>query len=69
MPSVVPDEYEYRQLFGYVKKVDRTGPYAINSGGTATLIGTPSGPPPEVTGLQFNDAANSMYVALRSIGV
>ena len=69
MPSVIPEGYVYWDRFGYVRESDRTGPYAINSSGTATLIGTPSGPPPEVTGLQFNDAANSMYVALRSIGV
>jgi len=61
MPSAIPAGYVYWDRFGYVRESDKTGPYAIDSGGTPTLIGTPSGPPPEVTGLQFNDAENSMY--------
>lgn len=69
MPSVIPAGYVYWDRFGYVRESDKTGPYSISSSGTPALITLPSGPPPEVTGLQFDDAANSMYLALRSIGV
>lgn len=68
MPSVVPPQYVYWDRFGYVRESDRTGPYAIDSGGTATLIGTGGGGGGGDNELDFSDADNSMYLALISVG-
>lgn len=38
MSSVVPAGYVYWDGFGYVLESDRSGPYAISSGGVATLM-------------------------------
>lgn len=43
MASIIPPEYVYWHGYGYVKISDLSGPYAIDSAGVATLIGSGGG--------------------------